>query len=44
MVKTATAEKEKMEERLVYLEKSFEDKTNECIFLSEESQVSLFDL
>ena len=28
-----------MEDRLAYLEKSLEDKSNECIFLSEESQV-----
>ena len=31
-----------MEDRLAYLEKSLEDKSNECIFLSEESQVIFF--
>ena len=38
----ANEEKEKTEERLAYLEKSLEDKSNECVFLSEESQVTSF--
>ena len=36
----SSAEKEKLELRLQHLEKTLEDKTNECVFLSEESQVS----
>ncbi len=39
LVQKVTTEKERMEDRLNYLEKSLEDKSNECVFLSEESQV-----
>jgi len=37
---TMTGEKERLEQRLNHLEKTLEDKTNECVFLSEESQVN----
>ena len=36
---TMTGEKERLEQRLDHLEKTLEDKANECVFLSEESQV-----
>jgi hypothetical protein len=41
LLSSATTEKEKLEQRLQHLEKSLEDKSNECIFVAEESQVRL---